>query len=287
MFRPHYVQAAALLLVVAAWPTPAPACIWSYGTNLRGGKVEVDGLNGVDIEASLLDDDKSYIDWAEQRRVYAARAAASSDYRVRNDYAVTLLHVGEIAQAIRILRQLETQRPGMYVTAVNLGTALELAGQNGEALRWIREGIRRNSRAHEGTEWLHARILEAKIAMARDPRWLHSHSVLGVDFGPSVIPQQPRSWPADNRGRGSNAQDVQDAIYYQLHERLNFVKPPDTVVANLFFDAGNLAMVNGTLETAQALYKQSVRFGARNVPLAQTRLRHVEQLLKKYRSHRK
>jgi hypothetical protein len=52
--------------------------------------------------------------------------------------------------------------------AANLGTALELLGNKEEALHWIREGIRRNPQSHEGTEWLHAKILEAKIAAQKD-----------------------------------------------------------------------------------------------------------------------
>jgi tetratricopeptide (TPR) repeat protein len=286
MHRPLRIVTVAVLFAIASWSTPASACIWSYGIDLRGKKVQVEGLDGVDLEAALLDE-KSHINWTEERRVYAARAAASSDYRVRNDYAVTLLHVGETDQAVRILRQLEKAAPRMYVTAVNLGTALEVAGQNGEALRWIREGIRRNSRAHGGTEWLHARILEAKLALTHDPRWLQVHSVLGVDFGPATVPRRPRNWPPDNSGRPATVEGVQNAIFYQLHERLQFVKPPDAVVANLFFDAGNIAMLTGTLETAQALYKHSVRFGSGNAALVQERLRHVEYLLRKYHSKQK
>jgi len=45
----------------------------------------------------------------------------------------------------------------------DLGTAYELAGKNEPALRWIREGLRRNPNSHKGTEWLHVKILEAKI----------------------------------------------------------------------------------------------------------------------------
>ena len=274
----------ALMAIVFLSAASAYGCIWSYGTDLRGRKVQVEGLQGVDLEAALLGD-KSGTDWAEQRRLYAIRVAKSSDYQVRNDYAVTLLHVGETSEAIKILRQLEREKPGKYVTAVNLGTALELAGHDAEALRWIREGIRRNSDAHDGTEWLHARILETKLALARDSHWLEKTSVLGLDFGKAVVPTMPRSWPSDNRGLPVTAKAAQNALYYQLHERLQFIEPPDRVIASLLSDGGNLAMLTGTLETAETLYKQSLRFGASQP--AQSRLTYTQQLLRKHRSYRK
>ena len=59
---------------------------------------------------------------------------------------------------------LERRYPGHHETAANLGTALELAGHDAPALQWIRIGIRRNADEHYGSEWLHVRILEAKIA---------------------------------------------------------------------------------------------------------------------------
>ncbi|HYC88696.1 MAG TPA: tetratricopeptide repeat protein [Thermoanaerobaculia bacterium] len=258
----------------------ALACIWSYGTTLRGRKVQVEGARGVDLETHVLNRDSS-TDWKERRAEYAARVAKTADPEVRNDYAVTLLHTGETAEAIRILRALEKERPGRYETAVNLGTALELAGQNAEALRWIREGIRRNSNAHDGTEWLHVRILEAKLALARDPKWLATHSIVGLDFGQDVVPKKLHFWPDDNRGREATPSVVRRAFYYQIDERVDFVKPPDPVFAGLLFDWGNLEMLTGTLETAEVLYVEALQYRPQNESLLRARLAHVRKLLKK------
>ncbi len=278
---PGVVFAVSLLCAAPAFP-----CIWSYGTNLHGKKLEVNGAGGIDLVVSVLGQ-SSYIDWKQQRRMYAERAAHTSDYTVRNDYAVSLLHVGETREAIRILRDIEAQKPGLYATAVNLGTALELAGRNDEALHWIREGIRRNPSAHDGTEWLHARILEAKIGSERNAEWMANNSVLGVDFGRDPVPRQLVGWPTDNVGRKTTNKALQDALYYQLNERLQFVVPPDAAVANLFFDWGSIVMLTGTLETSQELYLQALRFGAPNAPLVRARLAHVQQLLAKYKSKAK
>src|SRR6185503_7493595 len=102
-----------------------------------------------------------------------------------------------------------------YVVAANLGTAYELHGDLVAARRWIAEAIRRNPYSHEGTEWLHVLILDARMALAKDPNWLASHSVLGIDFGNEPAPLVPKAWPKNQDG-----QSTVRALQYQLRERM-------------------------------------------------------------------
>jgi hypothetical protein len=74
--------------------------------------------------------------------------------------------------------------------------SLPLTGKNEKALRWIREGLRRNPNSHSETEWLHVLILEAKIAAAKDPEWIKTHSVLALDFGNSDTAVLPSRFPS-------------------------------------------------------------------------------------------
>ncbi len=69
------------------------------------------------------------------------------DFTNRNDYAVALVYLGRYDEAISLLQRLEKETPGHYATAANLGTAYELSGNNELALKWIKEGIRRNPRS--------------------------------------------------------------------------------------------------------------------------------------------
>lgn len=275
---------AASLIALAAGPLCA--CIWSFGTDLQGKKIQVEGVVGADLIVELMNHEpRSY--WLSEHRTLAARAAGVKDHEIRNDYAVTLMHIGKAADAIPILRKLEAEAPGTYITAVNLGTAYELSGDAMQGLRWIREGIRRNRNAHNGTEWLHVRILEAKVALASDAKWLEKSSVLGLDFGKGVVPRRPSSWPKDNSGKPATPERVVDALYYQLNERLEFVKPPDPLVGDLLMDWANLMVLTGVLESAEALYLQALAFGTTNKPLAQQRLTNVQRLLKTYRQRAK
>ena len=88
-------------------------------------------------------------------------------------------------EAIELLEELEKKSPGQYAVAANLGTAYELNGDNRKALEWIKKGVERNPESHFGTEWLHVKILEAKIAIEQNPEWLSNHSVLETDFAVS------------------------------------------------------------------------------------------------------
>lgn len=162
-----------------------------------------------------------------------------------NDLAVARLLLGKTSEAIALLREVEQKYPGEAIVSANLGTALELSGEDAEALHWIREGVRRDPDEHFGSEWLHVRILEAKIAAASDPDWFEKNTVLGIDFGTAAEPQLPATLPQSPRGKPLTKQQLVWAISYQLGERTQFVKPPDAIVGDLYAAAGDLAWLVG------------------------------------------
>jgi tetratricopeptide (TPR) repeat protein len=178
----------------------------------------------------------------------------STNFNARSDYAVSLVYLGKTEEAVELLERLEKEQPGTYVVAANLGTALELLGRNEEALQWIREGIHRNPQSHQGTEWLHAKILEAKIAQEKDPNYFKKHSVLELD------PQQVTS-EMTIEGRTFSPKEVGEALQYQLQERLQFVKPADPAVASLLFDYAAIEARTNILESAKGLLQMAVEYG--------------------------
>lgn len=174
----------------------------------------------------------------------------------KNQYAIALIYQGQLQKAVGILEKMEKETPGSYYVAANLGTAFELSGENEKALHWIKEGIRRNPNSHLGTEWLHVKILEAKIAHAQDPRYFHKQSVLNLKF--------------DQRGTFQNVsvgsesisvEKVKTALAYQLSERLQFVKKADPTVASLLYDYAALEAVGNAFESARDLMKMALDFG--------------------------
>jgi hypothetical protein len=178
---------------------------------------------------------------AAREPAQVAQAAADAERAWRNsptlentnDLAVAWILGGRIAEAIPLLRQLEESQPGSAVVAANLGTALDLTGADQEALLWIREGLRRDPGAQQGSEWVHVKILEAELALKRDRNWLRTHSVVGWREGRQLL--------ADERGLVRSPVDLLAPIKHQLRERTRFIAAPDAIVGDLYLTLGDIA----------------------------------------------
>lgn len=256
----------------------AHACINAIGTDNRGHKFEPMFDVGDDLARSLARD-KAENYWLRNAVKITADARKDPDLKHLTDLAIVLVHQGQHAHAIRLLLSLEKRYPGRHETAGNLGTALELAGHDAVALKWIRIGIHRNVREHYGTEWLHARILEAKLATASQPGYLTDHSIAGLHFEDSLVPPLSSKMPNGNDGTPLHPWEVNLALNYQLHERLQFVDPPDPVVANLLGDWATLNLAGGPIETAGVLYPLALQYGLPGNPLITARQRYIRQML--------
>lgn len=209
------------------------------------------------------------LDSLEQNYAHAATIETS------NDLAVAYIFLGAYEKAIRILLALEKAHPGTSRAASNLGTALELSGKNTQALQWIKKGIARNPEDHAGTEWLHVKILEAKIALAKDPRWLQTRRVLGMSFGEEERPTLLQPLPKGKHGYAYSLAEIEAAIDYQMKERLKFVSPPEPIVGDLFFARAEIAEITGSVNPAD-FYEAALRFGASNEALIKRRLARIQ-----------
>lgn len=157
----------------------------------------------------------------------------------RNDYAVLLILSGQYQKAINELQMLEQAHPNLPKTAINLGTAYELAGNILLAKKWIRLGIQRDPNIHEGSEWIHLNILNAKQQHA-DVKWLNQNPLLGIDFGQSLFPK-PNN---EQTGHVDHQQLVQiyEQAKLQLQERRQFVFEHDPITARLYYDLANIEL---------------------------------------------
>jgi hypothetical protein len=202
---------AALLLV-----SPASACLNTFSSRI----LEAHGTGNAAVEATLV---------AEAEKAHRDMPNLENS----NDLAVAYIVTGRAADGIRLLKDMEKIQPGSAKVAANLGTALELTGSDQEALLWIRESVRRDPDEHEGSEWVHVKILEAKVAVKRDPNWLRTHSVVGWRDGQQLL--------ADERGLVRSPMDLIAPISWQLNERTQFVDAPDAIVGDLYLTLGDIA----------------------------------------------
>lgn len=211
--RPALAWTGVAMLLIAA---PVLACINTYEKEIREAHARGDTAGMVNL------------------RLEAEQAHASSPtLETTNDLAVTWILTGKVEEAIQLLRDLERRNPGSAMVAANLGTALEFSGNDTEALQWIRESVRRDPGEHEGSEWVHVKILEARITLKKNPNWLRTRSVVGWREGEQLL--------ADERGHVRSPADLIAPIRYQLKEHTQFVKPPDPVIADLYLTLGDIA----------------------------------------------
>lgn len=269
----------ALLLLFAA---PAFACMWSYEHDLNGHQVALN-LGPPEMYMAQFHSERGAGFWEERLADYqrgegyypGVDSQAEKAVRNRNDEAVALAHLGRAPEGLAILKELEEKTPGRYEVAANLGTSYELAGDDRLALQWITTALKRNPESHQGTEWLHQKILEAKIQLKADPLWLETHSVLGYDFGKGAKPQLPPEL------KEKNAQEkVQKALEYQLGERLGLVKPPDRIVADLLVTLAYLRSLTTSTERGRDLLKFALTYQPARADEAKKRLAKLEQTVK-------
>ncbi|GAB4093789.1 tetratricopeptide repeat protein [Flaviaesturariibacter terrae] len=178
------------------------------------------------------------------------------DYAYLSDIGVLLVYQGRYAEARDLYRRIEREKPGRYATASNLGTVYELMGRNDSALYWIRRAVAINPASHNGSEFIHVHILEAKVAGSSNPS---SRELTGTDFGSGPLPVQAGGMPR---------YELAAALFFQLNERMTFIRNEDPIVARLLFDYGNIAFLERDSGLAREAYEAAGRYGFRDPLLA-------------------
>lgn len=169
-----------------------------------------------------------------------------------SDLGALLVFTGQYSKAKPIFLEIEQKSPGLYETAANLGTVYELLGNNDSALYWIKKAVEINPKSHEGSEWIHVKILEMKVKAKGDVNYLRTHSILSLDFGNDDIPENKT---------GLNLEMLRLQLYYQLSERMSFVKPKDPVIAQLLFDLGNVCSMTTDVKSGLQVFLSAKAYG--------------------------
>jgi tetratricopeptide (TPR) repeat protein len=184
---------------------------------------------------------------AEYLKKYDLNKIGQYDKDVQSDIAVQLDYLGRYDEALTILKRLQQQYPDDYNIAANLGTTYELTGNNELALQFIKKGMQLNPGSHEGSEWVHIKILEAKMQLAKNPDWLLKNRVLhtGVNF--------------NSKESEALSEKIYD-IEYQLEERVPFTPFPDKILGNVFDELGDLLATQESMELAYAMYDFSLKY---------------------------
>jgi tetratricopeptide (TPR) repeat protein len=179
---------------------------------------------------------------------------ARKDVKYLSDYAMALVVNGNYEEAKNSYLELEKVKPGQYATASNLGTVYELLGDDKNALLWIQKAVQLNPASHDSSEWLHVRILEAKIG---GDKFMNTNFLLHTDFGRDSMPTSELS--------KEELEHLRKALFYQLNERLTFIHSQDKVVAQLLFDLADLSLLTGmNIYQVNDIYSMAKKYGYAN-----------------------
>lgn len=193
---------------------------------------------------------------------------ATKDLDYLSDKGLLLILLERYEEAIKIYLKIEKIEPNRYSTASNIGTAYELFGQNENALKWIKKAVKIDPKSHNNSEWIHIKILEAKI---KGEQFYTTNFLLNTEFGSDTLPSSSMT--------KQQLQDLSNALYYQLNERISFVKPKEKIVAQLLFDLGNIAFLLGKYNDANSDYEQAVLYGYSG-QLINQRLKQTSEFIK-------
>jgi tetratricopeptide (TPR) repeat protein len=167
-----------------------------------------------------------------------------------SDYGVALVYLGRYEEARKVFLTIEKLQPGLYATAANLGTTYELLGDYKLALQWIKKAVEIDPTSHDNSEWLHVKILETMI---KGDKFINTDFLLSTNFGNDSIPRSKLD--------SASLVKLRNAIYYQLNERVSFVKPKDKIVALLLFELGNICALTDDVTSALRIYDTAKDYG--------------------------
>jgi hypothetical protein len=221
-------------------------------------------LNGETLELKnrvLLYHDSEYMDIPKGHDFYKHDFEAiikdlrklykeTNDIDYLSDVGVVLILQKKYNEAIKLYNQIEKTHPNRYSTASNLGTIYELTGDNVNALKWIEKSIKLNFNSHKASEWIHVNILKAKV----NGLIFSSQNIINTDFSFESFPKTDLT--------ENNLSSLRFQIYFQLNERMSFIKEKDKSIAVLLFDLANIDYLLAEKSSQyKELYKMAIDYG--------------------------
>ncbi|MBT1707169.1 tetratricopeptide repeat protein [Fulvivirgaceae bacterium PWU5] len=262
-----------VLFLLISWQG-AQACLNEYGAvNLAGRD-----LAGTDIAQTYPFAEPPY--FRSFNRVFSENFVAShdlpsvpaDDYKTRSDIAFHLTRLGRYRESLAILQDLVKHYPHEYNILSNLGTVYELNNMPDLALRVLRATNKRFPDGHHGSEWVHLKVLEAKLRVRNDPHWLEQNRVLDLGI--------TEASPDTSQRFMANMKKLWDATY-QLHERLPFTRTPDPILANIINELGDAIAIEYSMLEAYKFYYMGLQYDTSDIYGMQAKQQALIEAMKK------
>jgi hypothetical protein len=253
------------------------ACIWIDATTLEGKFISVGGAapasGGPPLAGGVLMTSETFraTNHSEVFRVIAAMPPEQvlelstelqdppPDWPAELNDAVRPIFTGDFKKSAEMLAALNVKYPSNYYVCANLGVTSELTGNDTEALQWVEKAMQIKPDAHYGTEWMHAAVLRAKIAITKDPAWLEKHTISGIPPG-----EVPAGFFLSEGARRIELREIQDALVAHLIPRLLLVKGQDRIVAALLTELARVEARASSVEAGIGMLQLAAEHGAAN-----------------------
>jgi tetratricopeptide (TPR) repeat protein len=188
----------------------------------------------------------------EKAERYLEMFGRSNESKYKLVYSAQLIQLGEYDKALKVLKEMaaDPSTRSWYSVAGNLGTLYELMGKNELAYQQIDRALKIRPEAHYGSEWIHLNILEVKRTPGKPAS---SQNLIETDFGDGIAPLSTLAQ--------EDLDELSTHLRWQLHERMNFVHPQDSIVARLLFDLANIDLLLGRYDLALENYEWARKYG--------------------------
>ncbi len=199
-----------------------------------------------------------------EAKYYLGRLKAKPSMQAIADYTLRLMRLGKKKEALEIYKKLSSKFPKEHVFHAYLSMAHELNGDNQNALKHAKKALQLNPYTNGESEWITIAVLEAKIALEKNPDYLQNHSVL------SLTNEQRK------------ADKVRNQIMFQLKERFPYYKAPDPVMASLLKSLGDCYAESQSYEYAGAFYEIAVYYYGSDDPELSQKMKGIRALQGQY-----
>lgn len=164
-----------------------------------------------------------------------------NEYSFQNisDFGSYLLMTGRFADGLNIFRALSKKYPDVYEICANTAVAYELNGNIDSAYLWQVAAIKKNPKAHNNSEWIHLKILEAKKNILTDPDWCLNNNVTGIT---DTINTLKVSYEASTH-ESEKGMWVFKQFIDQLEDRFPFTYSEDKAMGKLMYELGDAYQV--------------------------------------------
>ena len=287
-----------LLIVLIFTSTLLRADDWYYGTGLDGEKKEFYG--SVDMHFRFLTSPPRKGDYWERQMAkfevqiadVAKRLKEETDQKkkyvlsddlqkLRNNRARCLILLGRFKEAQKLLFDIDEKFPGESTIAENLATCYDLEGNHKEALAWINKAAARNSMSIYSNLWVHKKVIEARLKLAEDSKYLETHTVSGQDLDiksakvPFVEIKSMEHWSRRFK-LGSAAKHIRE----QIQQRIQIEKTDqDPVIACLIEELASMYAISEVCEIAEPVYKLALKYGHPRPEMVKSRIAQMQELI--------